>query len=354
MAAPKSLFPRASVEGIPDYKAFLKKDKPRFDKFFNEKITYSVKLDDFDRLTTLGAGTYGRVMLIKHKGSENYYALKVLDKKKVIALEQVEHTLYEKKILQSINFPFLVHMDFCFYDNSNLYFVLPFIMGGEMFNLLKKMTQFDENQSKFYAAQVCMGLDYLHYLDLVYRDLKPENILIDSSGYLKITDFGFCKLVKGRTYTLCGTPEYIAPEIVLSRGYSTAVDWWSFGILVYEMNCGYAPFTDKDPMRLYDKIAAGKYKTPQHFSIGLRDLIKNLLQTDLSKRFGNLKNGADDIREHRWFKQINWVALLNKKLEPPYKPAVKGPKDTSQFEKYNEEPLRISATDRYAKEFANF
>lgn len=349
-------FKRASIEGITNIDDFLKKDKPRFNEFFNKKIKYDATLDDFERITTLGAGSFGRVMLVKHTkaATEKYYALKILDKKKVIAMEQVEHTLYEKKILQALNHPFLVHMDFYFYDNSYLYFVLPFIMGGEMFGLLKKMTQFDEDLSKFYAAQVCLGLEYVHSLDLVYRDLKPENILIDGTGYLKITDFGFCKLIKGRTYTLCGTPEYLAPEIVLSRGYGCACDWWSFGILVYEMNAGYAPFQHKDPMVLYDKIAAGKYKTPQHFSIGLRDIIRNLLQTDLTKRFGNLKNGTNDIKDHRWFKTINWVSLFNKKLDPPYKPQVKDAKDVSHFDKYADEPLKISATDHFTKEFAEF
>lgn len=349
-------FKRASQEAIKNIEDFLKKDKPRFNEFFNKKVQYTSTLDDFERITTLGAGSFGRVMLVKHKKatSETYYALKILDKKKVIAMEQVEHTLNEKKILQALNHPFLVHMDFYCYDNSYLYFVLPFIMGGEMFGLLKKQEKFEEDLAKFYAAQVALGLEYLHYCDLVYRDLKPENILIDATGYLKITDFGFCKLIKGRTYTLCGTPEYLAPEIVLSRGYGCACDWWSFGILVYEMNAGYAPFQHKDPMVLYDKIAAGKYKTPQHFSIGLRDIIRNLLQVDLTKRFGNLKNGTDDIKDHRWFKTINWVSCFNKKLEAPYKPKVKDAKDVSNFDKYADEPLKISKTDHFTKEFADF
>lgn len=349
-----TLFQRASEVGIEDLKQFLKYEKKRFPEYFNRKIEYTAKLDDFERFQTLGSGSFGRVILVRHKQSDKYYALKVVDKKKCIALDQVEHTLYEKKILQAINFPFLVYMVYYFSDFSYIYFVLPCIVGGELFGLLKKLKLFDEDLAKFYAAQVCLGLEYLHCLELVYRDLKPENILIDEIGYLRITDFGFCKLIKGRTYTLCGTPEYLAPEMVLSRGYGLSVDWWSFGVLIYEMNCGNAPFQHKDPMILYDKIATGKYRVPQHFSISLRDLLKNILQVDLSKRLGNMTGGADDIKSHKWFKQINWKAVLNKRADAPYKPVVYSPKDMINFDSLNEEPLHISSKDDFQGEFAEF
>ncbi|XP_022195555.2 cAMP-dependent protein kinase catalytic subunit 1 [Nilaparvata lugens] len=286
---------RASQVGVSNLKLFLESDKKRFNDFMARKITYKEALTDFEKMQTLGTGSFGRVLLVRHKATNTFYAMKVLNKAKILSLEQVEHTLNEKKILQCLNYPFVVYMAFAFSDNSYLYFVLPFIIGGEMYTLLRKYKTFDEDLAKFYAGQVVLGLEYLHYLDLVYRDLKPENILIDGTGYIKITDFGFCKQLKGRTYTLCGTPEYLAPEIVLSRGYGNAVDWWSFGVLVFEMNAGFPPFQHKDPMVLYDKIAAGRYKVPEHFSIGLRDFVKNMLQVDLSKRFGNLRGGTGDI-----------------------------------------------------------
>ncbi|KAF5405932.1 cAMP-dependent protein kinase catalytic subunit alpha [Paragonimus heterotremus] len=333
---------------------YLQREREVFLNKFENPTQNNASLNQFDRIKTLGTGSFGRVMLVKHKTNKKYYAMKILEKQKVVKLKQVEHTLNEKNILQAINFPFLVSMEYSFKDNTNLYMVLDFVSGGEMFSYLRRVGKFSEDDARLYASQVVLAFEYLHAFDLVYRDLKPENLLIDSTGYLKVTDFGFAKRIKGRTWTLCGTPEYLAPEIILSKGYNKAVDWWALGILIYEMACGYPPFFADQPIQIYEKIVAGKVRFPAHVSSELKNLLKQLLQTDLTKRFGNLKNGVNDIKCHKWFRPINWLAVYRKELEAPYVPPCKGPGDTSNFDEYTEEPLRITNTNYCAKEFADF
>lgn len=316
----------------------------------------SESIENFQILKTLGTGSFGRVMLVQFKENKNYYAMKILDKQKVVKLKQVDHTLNEKRILDAVNFPFLVSLQYHFKDNHNLYIVQEFVQGGEMFCHLRRLRRFTESHAKFYAAQVVLSLEYLHSLDIVFRDLKPENLLIDHHGYIKVTDFGFAKRIQSRTWTLCGTPEYLAPEVILSKGYGKSVDWWSLGVLIYEMVSGYPPFYADQPIQIYEKIVSGKVKYPPQLSDKVKDLLKNLLQVDLTKRYGNLKNGANDVKHHSWFSETDWLAIFEKKEKAPLIPKISSKGDTRHFESYNESgaTIRTTVTNKFQSEFQNF
>ncbi|KAF2400721.1 Pkinase-domain-containing protein [Trichodelitschia bisporula] len=315
-------------------------------------------LTDFAIQRTLGTGSFGRVHLVQSKHNHRFYAIKVLKKAQVVKMKQVEHTNDERKMLQRVKHPFLITLWGTFQDSKNLYMVMDFIEGGELFSLLRKSQRFPNPVAKFYAAEVTLALDYLHSMNIIYRDLKPENLLLDRHGHLKITDFGFAKEVPDITWTLCGTPDYLAPEVVASKGYNKSVDWWSLGILIFEMLCGFTPFWDGgSPMKIYENILKGRVKYPPYIVPDAQDLLTKLITSDLSKRLGNLHGGSKDVMDHPWFAEVTWDRLLRKDIDAPYVPPVRaGVGDASQFDKYPEEVDAYGQTgdDPYAKLFTEF
>jgi protein kinase A len=307
-------------------------------------------LGDFDILRTLGTGSFGRVHLVQSKHNQRFYAVKVLKKAQVVKMKQVEHTNDERRMLADVKHPFLITLWGTFQDSKNLYMVMDFVEGGELFSLLRKSGRFPNPVAKFYAAEVTLALEYLHSKNIIYRDLKPENLLLDRHGHLKITDFGFAKRVPDKTWTLCGTPDYLAPEVVSNKGYNKSVDWWSLGILIYEMLCGYTPFWDSgSPMKIYENILKGKVKYPAYVNADAQNLLERLITADLTKRLGNLYGGPADVKNHPWFAEVTWDRLARKDIDAPYTPPVKaGAGDASQFDRYPEDPEKygmVGGTD---------
>ncbi|OAD00827.1 protein kinase A catalytic subunit [Mucor lusitanicus CBS 277.49] len=315
-----------------------------------------LKLDNFNLQRTLGTGSFGRVHLIQSKINKRYYALKVLKKAEIVKLKQVEHTNNERSILTKVQHPFIVNLWGSFQDCANLYMVMDFVPGGELFSFLRKSKKFSNDVARFYAGEVLLALAYLHSKNIIYRDLKPENLLLDVHGHIKICDFGFAKVVPDITWTLCGTPDYLAPEIIQTKGYGKAADYWAFGVLVFEMLAGFPPYYDENQFKLYEKILTTQPKYPSSIDSTAKDLLKHLLTTDLTQRYGNLKRGYHDICEHKWFASLDFDKLIQRKIKPPYIPHLKNDGDASNFDRYPEDfhPYGVPQDDPYRDQFPDF
>jgi len=276
-------------------------------------------MNNFEQLNLLGAGTFGRVHRVRNKFTKKEYAMKVLRKSVIMQLKQVEHLKNELDILMSINHPFIIRLHKTYVDTRNIYLLME-LSGGEFFNLLRTMGRLDREATRFYSAEMVLVLEHLHERSIVYRDLKPENVLLDNDGHIKICDFGFAKVVEDRTWTLCGTPEYLAPEVIMGKGHDKAVDWWALGVLIFEMYAGYPPFFGEHPFEIYEKICEGVFKFPSHFYEEIKDIVNKLLTPTKARRLGNLRGGAKDVKNHPFFAGINFEALSAKKIKPPVSP----------------------------------
>ncbi|KAK0943643.1 Serine/threonine-protein kinase [Friedmanniomyces endolithicus] len=303
---------------------------------FVENRQRSLKIEDFDLLKVVGKGSFGKVMQVMKKDTQRIYALKTIRKQHIISRSEVAHTLAERSVLAQINNPFIVPLKFSFQSPEKLYLVLAFVNGGELFHHLQREQRFDINRSRFYAAELLCALECLHGFGVIYRDLKPENILVDYVGHIALCDFGLCKLDmkdEDKTNTFCGTPEYLAPELLHGQGYTKAVDWWTLGVLLYEMLTGLPPFYDENTNEMYRKILAEPlhFPGPEIVPPAARDLLTRLLDRDATRRLGS--NGAAEIKAHPFFHSIDWRKLLDRKYEPSFKPSVMDERDTANFDK---------------------
>eukprot|EP01112_Ceratiomyxa_fruticulosa_P018548 TRINITY_DN594_c0_g1_i1.p1 TRINITY_DN594_c0_g1~~TRINITY_DN594_c0_g1_i1.p1 ORF type:complete len:439 (+),score=108.18 TRINITY_DN594_c0_g1_i1:321-1637(+) len=308
-----------------------------------------VGVADFELLNLVGKGSFGKVMQVRKKDTGEIFAMKVLSKKHIVDHNEVEHTKAERNILQKLNHPFLVGLNYSFQTEDKLYFILDYVNGGELFFHLQREKRFGEERVRFYGAEIVLALEHLHSAGIIYRDLKPENLLLTNEGHICMTDFGLCKeglfSPEDRTETFCGTPEYLAPEVLAGQGYGKAVDWWSFGSLLYEMLTGLPPFYSQDVQEMYRKIMSDKLVFPDFVSAEARQLLEQLLERDPEKRLSD----PNFIKRQPFFKTIDWEKLFRKLIKPPFLPDVKSAADTSQIDPvFTEETPTLSVTGESA------
>ncbi|XP_015679896.1 serine/threonine-protein kinase Sgk3 isoform X1 [Protobothrops mucrosquamatus] len=340
----------------PDVRSFLQMDNPKhqYDPSEDEDERNSQKLNstsqninlgpsgnphakptDFDFLKVIGKGSFGKVLLAKRKWDGKFYAVKVLQKKIVLNRKEQKHIMAERNVLlKNVKHPFLVGLHYSFQTIEKLYFVLDFVNGGELFFHLQKERTFPEHRAKFYAAEIASALGYLHSIKIVYRDLKPENILLDSLGHVVLTDFGLCKegiATSDTTATFCGTPEYLAPEVIRKQPYDNTVDWWCLGAVLYEMLYGLPPFYCRDVAEMYESILHKPLRLRPGVSLTAWSILEELLEKERQNRLGS-KEDFLEIQRHPFFESVNWNDLLQKKIPPPFNPNVFGPDDIRNFD----------------------
>lgn len=303
--------------------------------------------DDFTLIRVLGRGSFGKVQLVRCKQNGKLYAMKTMNKKLLEESDQVQATILERNILLQINYPFLVSARYTFQNAQKIFLVLDYVSGGDLFNRIREEEYFNESRACLYAAEIALALGYLHKLGYVYRDIKSDNILIDNEGHLKITDFGLTKnrmkKASDTTTTFCGTPDYMAPEMILDQPYTKDVDWWGFGVLVFEMLTGITPFYDDSQNAMYRSIVNDEPSYPLRMSKKAKSFIGRLLQKDPNKRLGHGDADVEDIKKDPFFSELNWDDVLNKKIKPEWIPKIKNEIDTSNFDsRFTEENAAIS------------
>ncbi|XP_018423193.1 PREDICTED: ribosomal protein S6 kinase beta-2-like [Nanorana parkeri] len=314
----------------------------------------------FHILRVLGSGSFGKVFQVRKiigSNSGKIFAMKVLQKAGLICqAKDTEHATAERNVLESVRHPFIVDLVYAFQTNGKLYLILECLSGGELFLHLEREGIFMEDTACFYLAEIALALGHLHSLGIIYRDLKPENVMLSAHGHIKLTDFGLCKeSIHGDsvTHTFCGTVEYMAPEILAHKGHNRAVDWWSLGILLYDMLTGSPPFTGNNRKKIIDKILKGKPFFPPYLTPEACDLLKKLLKKNHTQRLGSGLADVADIQKHRFFRQIQWDDLLHCRIEPPYNPNLLSEDDVSHFGVHFTRQTPIESPDALISESEN-
>lgn len=327
-------------------------------------------VDDFIMIKVIGKGSFGKVLLGRHKASGIVYAIKVLSKEAIVKQNEAKHIMSERNVLlANVRHLFLVGLHHSFQTPAKLYFVLDYVNGGELFFHLQREKRFEIGRALFYAAEITSAIGFMHSLQIVYRDLKPENILLDSVGHIKITDFGLCKEnvpPGGTTSTFCGTPEYLAPEVLKKHAYGRPVDWWCLGCVTYEMMCGLPPFYSRDCNEMYDRILHDKLRFPDFVPPKARSLLEGLLVRIPDQRLGGGPSDSQQIKSHPFFSEMDWDALDRREIKPPFNPQVSDSMDLHNFDpQFTSEPVpqsvmpnapltQGSSVDEMAGEFNGF
>ena len=303
---------------------------------------YKISEKDFTPIKLIGKGSYGNVFLVRYQKNNNLYAMKVLSKSVLRMQNQENNTKTERNLMVQIHCPFIVNIKFAFQNDSKLFIVQEFIQGGDLFFHIHSNPKFSNEKAKFYIIELVLAIEFLHKNNMLYRDLKPENILIGVDGHIKITDFGLTKILSNldKTYTICGTVQYLAPEILSGEGYNKSVDWWSLGCIMYQMLVGRFPFKFQKNGKINLSVYQKPIRYPGYIDENAKDLISKLLENDPNKRLGNGENGEKDIKNHPYFDGVNWDDAKDKKLKPPFIPKVENETDIKYFENtFTDEPI---------------